>query len=543
MNPATTRTKKRISLGGIAGLLVTSSFLSALLGFVRTKLVNGNFEAISTHSTDAYFAAFNVPDFFFFTLAAGALGVAFMPILAEHLQHSDRKGIWELSTSLLNLLAIIMAAVGLIILIFAQPLIRYIVAPDLRFNPIQLHDAVMITRLLAFNPLLFTISGILTSAQQTLGRFFFYALAPLFYNVSIIISTFIFSTLPPHGGGPGHLGLVGLGVGALIGGILQLAVVCFGLIGTNFKWNPKIMWKNADFRRILRQLPPRSLDQGIDQIESIIETRFARQLGQGNISFYNNAYTLSTAPTLLIGTAISTAIFPQLNNRLAQNRPDLFRKDFLKILRTIIWLSAPVTVICFFTRGYLAHLIYTRNSEAIALIFGGLTVSIFFGTVYTIISRWFYAHQDIRTPLFVSIATILLNILLVYNLAKPSPQGFGISGLALSQSAVAVFEVVVLVGIILKRDRHFFDRAFVSGLVRIISVTGFSLVAGFIMITFLPLGAHDVGFVTLGTKLAIIAGATFAVHIGVSWLFGLEEVGPVFDRVKRFIFRPVRIEY
>src|SRR5579872_6803712 len=105
MNQTGTRTKKRVSLSTVAALLITSSFLSSILGFLRTKLVNANFHALGSHSTDAYFAAFNIPDFFFFTLAAGALGVAFMPVLAEHLHRGDRKGIWDLSTSLMNLLA------------------------------------------------------------------------------------------------------------------------------------------------------------------------------------------------------------------------------------------------------------------------------------------------------------------------------------------------------------------------------------------------------------------------------------------------------
>src|SRR5690606_4069196 len=95
----------------------------------------------------------------------------------------DRRGVWKLSASLLNFLAVIMFFVGLIIFIFAEPLIHYVVAPNL--EPHQLHNAATIMRLVAFNPLLFTISGILTSVQQTFGRFFFSAVAPLIYNLSI----------------------------------------------------------------------------------------------------------------------------------------------------------------------------------------------------------------------------------------------------------------------------------------------------------------------------------------------------------------------
>ena len=105
--------------------------IGQLLGFLRTKLVNANFPTTGPNSTDAYFAAFNVPDFFFFTLAAGALGVAFMPVLSDRLYKGDRKGVWELSTSLMNLLAIIMGVVGVIMFVFAEPLIKYLVAPGL----------------------------------------------------------------------------------------------------------------------------------------------------------------------------------------------------------------------------------------------------------------------------------------------------------------------------------------------------------------------------------------------------------------------------
>lgn len=525
-----TKRPRRISLSNAALLLVGSALLSQCLGLLRTKLVNGNFSALGSNSTDAYFAAFNIPDFFFFTLAAGALGVAFMPVLADRLAKGDKRGMWDLSTSLLNLLMIVMAAVGLIIFIFAEPLVHYVISSKL--TPQQLHNTVIIMRFLAFNPLLFTISGVLTAVQQTLGRFFFYALSPLIYNASIIASIFIFR----H-----NIGLIGLGIGALIGAVLQLAVVAVGLFGTNFHWHRKILWRHSEFRLILRQLPPRSLDQGMDQVESIVETHFARDLGAGNISYYNNAYIMSTAPAMLIGTAISTAAFPQLNNRLAQGRPDLFRKDFLKILRGMIWIALPVTVICFFTRGYLAHLIYTQNQPQISLIFGYLSLFIFFTTLYTIISRWFYAHKDTVTPLIVSVFTILLDFILVYTWARQNT--YGIAGLALAQSCAAMMEVIVLTVIMIVRDPQLFDREFWGGVGRSVSVTGFSVIAGIIMITLLPLGINDKGFLLLGSKLSLIVGVVMAVHIGISWLFGLEEVRPIFRILKKIALKPIRVEY
>ncbi len=527
--PKPTKRKSRLSIGNAAALLIATSFAGQLLGVLRTKLVNTNFPTTGPHSTDAYFAAFNVPDLFFFTLAAGALGVAFMPVLSDRLFHGDRKGVWELSNSLMNLLAIIMAVVGVIMVVFASPLIKYVVAPGL--SPAQLHTAANIMRLLAFNPLLFSVSGVLTSVQQTMGRFFFYAVAPLFYNASIITSIFLFK----H-----NIGLVGLGLGALIGAIVQLIIVMLGLWKLGFEWRPRIRWQSPGFHRIFRNLPPRSLDQGVDQVENIVETHIASGLGTGNITFYNNAFILSTAPILLIGTAISTAAFPRLNARLSQGRPDLFRRDFLMVLRAMIWISAPLAVICYFCRGYLARLIYANGSPQIATIFGFLTAAIFFRILYSIISRWFYAQKDTKTPLFVSLFTIALNVVLAVTLARPS--AYGVSGLALAQSIVAMVEVFILVSIMLFRDHRLFDAQFWGGVWRIISVTGFSVVASFIMITLYPLGINDRGIITLGSKLLFIAGVTYAVHIAISALFDLEEVRPIFDRLRKIVLKPVKIE-
>lgn len=530
MNPEMPVRKKRglLNVGNAAALLIAASLIGQVLGFLRTKLVNANFPVTGSQSTDAYFAAFIIPDVFFFTLAAGALGVAFMPVLSEHLQKNDRKGVWDLSASLLNLLALVMFAVGVIMLLFAEPLI-HLVAPALSGE--QFNNAVTIMRLLSFNPLLFTVSGVITSVQQTMGRFFFYALAPLFYNLSIIVSIYVFKS---------NIGLVGLGIGALIGAFLQLGIVLLGNLTLNFHWHPYIKWQNKDFQTIIRNLPPRSLDQGIDQLNVVVETRLASGLGVGNITYYNNAFTLATAPILLVGTAISTAAFPRLNQRLAQGRHDLFRKDFLKILRAMIWIATPIVITCFFARGYLARLIFSKGSADIALIFGFLTLAIFFRIIYALISRWFYAQQDTRTPLIVSFFTIGLNIVLAYSLTRPGQ--YGVAGLALAQSIVAAAEVLILSVIMVARDHRLFDRDFWSGVWRIISVSGFSVVAGFIMVSFYPLGAADRGFLTLGSKLFFITAVIFGTHLMVSAALELEEVRPIFRRVRTFVTKPLNFQ-
>lgn len=522
------RTNRRISFGGAATLLIIAALLSQMLGFVRNRLISANFTLVDPGSSDAFFAAFQIPDFFFYTIAAGALGVAFIPVLADKLEAGDRKVAWELTSSIMNALVIAMGVISVFMFVFAKPLIHTI-APNLPDD--HLAEAVRIMQFISVNPLLFALSGVITSFQQAIGRFFFYALAPIVYNLAIIVSVFVFKD---------NVGIVGLGIGALIGAILQLLVSLAGLWGSGFKYHFRISWHTSGFKDVVRRLPARSLDQGVDQINSIVETNRAQALGVGPVTYYNFATTLMNVPVMLLGNSIATAAFPRLVDRLAKGRTDLFRRDFIHILRGIIWVTAPVLVICYFCRAYMARLVFGRVAPEVALIFGYLLGAIFFRIVYSMLSRWFYAQKDTKTPLYVSLFAIALNIYLAFMLAKPD--SYNISGLALAQSIVAAAEVFILLVIMIKRDRALFGRFFQEGLLRIMSVTGFSMTATFIMISILPLNATDRGFSTLGAKLGIISLVTLVVHVVFSLFFGMEEAKAVLRQAKKFIYKPVKIQ-
>src|ERR1700753_631336 len=124
MNRLISKANRRLTLTSAAFLLVATALLGQVLGFMRTQVINGNFNSPGHITTDAYFAAFKIPDFFFYTIAAGALGVAFMPFLSDRLHQGDKQTVWRLTSSLLNLLGILMFGVGLALLIFTKPLLE-----------------------------------------------------------------------------------------------------------------------------------------------------------------------------------------------------------------------------------------------------------------------------------------------------------------------------------------------------------------------------------------------------------------------------------
>jgi peptidoglycan biosynthesis protein MviN/MurJ (putative lipid II flippase) len=286
-------------------------------------------------------------------------------------------------------------------------------------------------------------------------------------------------------------------------------------------------------------LPARSLDQGVDSVNSIVETNRARMLGDGVVSSYENAFMIHTAPIFLIGSSISTAAFPRLTERLASGRIDLFRKDFVGVLRVLMWLSVPVMIITYFARGYLARIIFTEGAPDIALILGLLSIAIFFRTIYTLLSRYFYAYKDTVTPLIISVFAIILNIILVVALSRP--EAYGAAGLALAQSITSGAEVLIIGAVMVMRDRKILDAEFWNMTLKLISVSGFTIITAFIMLSIFPLSLSDTGFFLLGGKLAAISGVTFGVHVLVSALFGFQEAINLLRKIKDFVYMPIKL--
>ena len=132
---------------------------------------------------------------------------------------------------------------------------------------------------------------------------------------------------------------MGVALGVALGSVLQLIVSSLGLIGLGFDYDFKMHWRNLGFRKVLKLLPARSVDQGMDYGVSLVEINLASRMADGTIRAYQQALTLHMMPINLIGVAISNAAFPKLTERLGEGRDDLFRSDLRRILRVIIWLA------------------------------------------------------------------------------------------------------------------------------------------------------------------------------------------------------------
>ena len=531
----------KLSVKSAAIVLASSTLISALLGLFRDRLLNSYYLGTYPTGIDAYTAAFTIPDFMFFILTSGALAVSFIPVFNQRLASGNKKSAWELSSSLLNLMALVTLVASVLIMIFADPLIRYIVSPGLDESGMSL--AINMTRVIALNPFLFSIATVLTSIQQAVGRFVFYAFAPAIYNIGIMIGIVCFTDgINLFGVQIFEGGIMGVALGVILGAILQLIVSLIGLFGLGFDYEFKIRWKNQGFRSILKLLPARSLDQGIDYVNSIVNTNLSSRMGAGAVRSFNQASALHQMPVSLIGVAISTAFFPKLTEELGQGDEEEFMNTFRKALRTIVWISLPVAIIVFFTRGYVVSFVSNignnTSNGTIASVLGALVLAIFARSVFHIASRGFYAYQDTKTPFIVSIIAIGLTMLLSVLFFK---LGYGVDGLGFAQSIGAIVEIIILLVALERRSRRkLFNKAFWKAFSRMAIATAVAGCIAFSLTKFIPLMATDNSLLITIPKFLIIAGASIVAYVIASFFLNLEEAKPFINYIKRILFKNLK---
>lgn len=527
------RANGKLSIQWAAVLLSSSTLISSLLGIYRDRLLNGLYLDSYPVGIDAYTVAFTIPDFMFFILVSGALSVSFIPVFNQRLAKGNKKSAWALSSSLVNFMALITLVASILIMIFAEPLVRYVVGPGLDESGRAL--AVSMMRIIAVNPFLFAVATVISSMQQAVGRFTFLALAPTIYNIGIIIGAQFFTDgINLFGWQVFDGGIMGVALGVVLGSVMQLIVSSIGLLGLGFDYRAKISWKNKGFRQVLRLLPARSLDQGIDYFNGLVETNLASHMADGTIRAYQQASSLSLMPVNLIGVAISNAAFPRMTERLSEGRPDLFRNELRSILRWIIWLALPIATITYFTRGFIVTFIKNGGNALIAGLLGALVIAILFRTIYHIAARSFYAQQDTKTPLYVSIFSIGLNIFLAVFFTRSL--GWGVYGLAWAQSIVAFVEVVILMVIIVRRMPTLLNAEFLHAISRMVSASGLMALATYLTVQLLQLQNDDMSILATFPKFAIIVTVSFVVYAWVSSLLKLEEAKPVMMRTRQIFF-------
>ena len=474
-----------------ASLIMVMIGISMVLGLVRQRVLASYF---APESLSLFFAAFRLPDAIFQILVFGTFSSAFIPVFTKTLKEGEAKA-WHLAGKVVSIgLSIFILAVA-VIGIFA-PQIYGIIAPGYGIE--ANNQIAFLARILFAAQGFFVVSYVLTGVLESLRRFLVPALAPIFYNLGIILGTVL---LTPR------FGLVAPAIGVVIGAFAHF-IIQFPLsrrLGFRFTLDIR---PDEGVKKIGQLALPRVIDLAFDQIGKSTELFLSSIISQASYTYYTFANSLQLLPVTLFGTSLAKAVLPMLS------RVDGDKKEFRRILLVAIYqamfFTLPLAAALIALRIPVVRLIYgTKIFDWNSTIQTGTVLSVFaisvvFQTLMSILSRSFFALHDTKTPVKVSFIGLALLVAGDFILVKGFH--FGVWALAASFAFSTLVESIILISLIDKRIGEIANLKFITHTLKIVVAT---LVSGGAMFFMLKIFDKSVWVKRLSFLGAVDATRTF----------------------------------
>ena len=511
-------------------VIVAGAFvLSRVLGFLREILFAHQFG--TTGRADAYVAAFRVPDLLFLTVMSAGFGSAFIPVFAGFLTRGDTRRAWNLASAVLSWAVVITVAAGLLIFAFAEPIIRYLIAPDLPATDIALSASLM--RVIVLSPLLLGLGIAAKGVLEAQDRFLWPAMAPLVYNIGIIFGLIV---LVPS------FGIKGVAYGVVVGALGHFVIQVPSLFRSGMRYHFDLRRDVPGLAQVGGLLVPRIIGQSAFAINFMVVVNIASSIGEGGAASINYAWQLLMLPHGILALSVSTVIFPTMSRLWERQDVAGLARTFARAMRPLVFLSVPVSIVLFLYREPIVAALlqrgdFTRASTvAVAAPLAALAVTLVAYGIVEVLTRAFYAMKDARTPVIAGVAIIAINIII----ARATVGRYGELALGLSLGASTVVEAIILGVVFIGRlQRHglAFSWHWISWLGRILAAgvvaTAFGTAAAG------PLGALWNGphgsFLVRLSLLAIAAALVVIPYALIAWAVGIPEYVALERRISRLI--------
>ncbi len=422
-----------------ASLIIAFFFgVDKILGLLRQILFNRQFGAVER---DIFFVSNNIPDLLSALISGGALGMALIPVLTEHLQEKGRQDAWALFSRILNLAFMVTAGISLAIILLADPLIEHVIAPGFA-DPEKWELTASLMRLDLLAILIFSISGLVMAGLQANQHFLTPAMAPTMYNLGQIIGITLLSR---------WFGIYGMVYGVILGALLHLGIQIPALLHYGFRWTPAIGLSDPGVRQVLTLMGPRVLSMLCLHVYFLARDRFASFYQEGGISALNNGWFIMQMPETLIGTAIAIALLPSLAEFVTRGEEQAFRQTINRALRAMLALTLPSAAILAVAMRPLIEIVFNFGPQETEMVVWA-TRAFLLGLVghcwLEVGVRSWYAKQNARIPLLGAVFQIGLYLPLALLLS----QAIGHTGLALADTLAFTSQALLL--LILLNRRH-----------------------------------------------------------------------------------------
>lgn len=504
------------------GIVMASVLLSRVLGLLREWAVAH--QVGSNASTDAYYAAFTLPDFLNYLVAGGSLSLIFIPVFTKYVAEGAEDDAWHVFSTVLTFMGIVLLVLVAAAEIWAPGLVRLIVPG---FKPSEGARAVALTRLMLPAQVAFYLGGVLAAVQYARGQFVVPSLAPLIYNLGIIAGGLALAS---------RIGITGFSVGVLAGAFVgNFALQIYGARRAGASFRPNLDLKHPGFRLFLKLAIPIMLALSLVFADDWIVRWFGSYLRPGSITSLQWGKTLMRVPLGVVGQAIGVASFPFLAHLYSERRFDELNRTLDSTLKGLLLLLLPISTLTMAESHPLVHLFFatrTRvtaldvNSTAAAL--GFYSIGMFAWAAQGIIARGFYAAHDTLTPAIVGTLLTLLNLPVYWVLVHR----LNYVGLAIASSIGIIVYTVVLFGMLRGRLPGYPVRALSVFFVKAAAV---SVVAGVVTWRLTEWLGMRIGWSsTRGTiEVLVLASAVgLALSAALAWIARIGDIRSLLSRTK-----------
>lgn len=451
--------------------------LSRLTGLAREAAFAGFFGAGVAY--DAYLGAFRIPNLFRDLLAEGALSSAFVAVFSKTLTEEGRERAFDLSNRLTTLLV---PAVGLLCLVGAvfAPAVVDLMFPGFGEVEGKKELTVLLTRIMMPFLLFAVLSAKAMGALQSHDRFLMPSLSSAVFNVtSLSIGLGVaFWVAPVLGLNP----IVGMGVGALLGGLFQYLWQVPGLRQLGMRYRLDFSWRDPRLWQVLKLMGPAVLGAAAVQINVVVNSNFASQITNaqgeildGPVSWLGYAFRFMQLPLGLFGVAIGSATLPAISRSAARGDMPEFRDTLSRSLGLVFLLTLPSAAGLIVLSESIVGVIYqwgafsAYDTQQTALALSAFCLGLVGYAGMKILTPAFYALDDVRAPAVVSTLSIFLNYGLNWFMIRRL--GWGHAGLALSTASVTTLSFLFLFLSMRTRAGGVEGRRLWAGFVKIAAAT------------------------------------------------------------------------
>ena len=412
--------------------LIITLAIARILGFAREAVMVTLFG--QNYLTDAYRAAFSIPDFIYMMLVGGALSAAFIPVFSSYISTGQEDLAWESASVVFNYIFLLLLVLIAVAYIFTAPLMN-LLAPGLPAKYAAV--AVSLTHIMFIQTFFMALSGIAQGILNSYNEFVAPALGSILYNLLIIVIGVLLVK---------QLGIIAFSYGVVIGAVLNFAIQIPALRRVGIKYRFSWDYKNPGFRKIIILMVPVLIGLSVGEFNLFVTQNLSSSVGAGMISAQNLAQKIMNLPVGIFGGAIAIAVFPTLTALTARGEMADFRRTSSLGLRAIFLVTIPASFGLAALGEPLIKMLFQQGqftasmSHITSLVLMYFCIGLFAYSGIMVLNRSFYALKNTIIPLIAGVTTIILNVILSLQLVGP----MGIRGLALASSLAGIFNLVIL---------------------------------------------------------------------------------------------------